>query len=47
MHDALQLTQLIGNDPTEWLKFGEKYLKREKSKKGRRDIQLAYNRNLG
>jgi hypothetical protein len=47
MHDALQLTQIIGNDPSEWLKFGEKYLKREKSKKGRRDIQLAYNRNLG
>lgn len=47
MHDTLKLTQKIGTDPTEWLKHGERHLKREKSKKGRRDVNLAYNRILG
>jgi hypothetical protein len=47
MQDTLKLTHIIGNDPTEWLKYGERYLKREKSQKGRRDVQLAYNRILG
>ena len=47
MQDALNLTQILGRDPTDWLKHGERYLKREKSKKGRRDVHLAYNRILG
>lgn len=36
-----QLHRLIGEDPTEWLRYGERHLKRERSKKGRRNIQLA------
>ena len=47
MEEKLRLTDLIGKDPTEWLKYGERFLKREKSKKGRRNVQLAYNRILG
>jgi len=43
----LKLDEIIGEDPTEWLKHGERHLKREKSKKGRRDVQLAYNRAIG
>ena len=46
IYDDLQLEKTIGTDPTEWLKHGERYLKREKSKKGRRDVHLAYNRIL-
>lgn len=40
--DEVQLNQMIGVDPIEWLKHGERHLKRERSKKGRRDIRLAY-----
>jgi hypothetical protein len=40
------LNHLIGDDPIAWLKHGERYLKREMSKKGRRNVQLAYNRIL-
>jgi len=47
MEEKLRLTQLIGKDPIEWLKYGERFLKRERSKKGRRNIQLANNRILG
>jgi hypothetical protein len=43
----LRLEDMIGNDPIEWLKHGERYLKREKSKKGRRDVLYAQNRLLG
>ena len=46
MENEIRLTDLIGEDPLEWLKHGEKYLKREKSKKGRRNVQLARNRML-
>jgi hypothetical protein len=42
-HD-LQLTNLIGEDPIQWLRHGEKYLKRERSKKGQRNVQFARNR---
>lgn len=42
-----QLAELIGEDPTEWLKHGERHLKREHTKKGRRDVKKAYNRALG
>ncbi len=45
-HDV-GLDGMIGDDPIEWLKHGEKYLKREMSKKGRRDILYAKNRLLG
>lgn len=37
------LEDLIGPDPIRWLKHGERHLKREMSKKGRRDVQLAEN----
>jgi hypothetical protein len=42
--NEVRLTDLIGEDPIEWLRYGEKYLKREMSKKGRRGVQLARNR---
>jgi hypothetical protein len=37
------LEELIGPDPIQWLKHGERHLKREKSKKGRRGVRLAQN----
>lgn len=45
-NDALhqQLEGLIGPDPVAWLREGEAHLKREMSKKGRRDVQMARNR---
>jgi hypothetical protein len=39
-----ELEAMIGPDPSEWLRHGEAHLKREMSKKGRRDVQLARNR---
>jgi pentatricopeptide repeat protein len=39
-----ELETLIGPDPSEWLRHGEAHLKREMSKKGRRDVQIARNR---
>jgi hypothetical protein len=39
-----KLTVLIGNDPVEWLRHGEAKLKREYTKRGRRDVQFARNR---
>lgn len=47
MHGGLRLDELLGKDPTEWLKHGERHLKRERSQKGRRNVQMAYNRILG
>jgi hypothetical protein len=47
MHDELRLNELIGDDPIEWLKHGERHLKRERSQKGRRNVRLANNRILG
>ena len=38
-----RLTALVGEDPIAWLKRGEAVLKREKSKKGRRNVQLIRN----
>eukprot|EP00536_Pseudo-nitzschia_multiseries_P007081 jgi/Psemu1/239925/estExt_Genewise1.C_1600036 len=46
VEDAVGLVGMIGRDPKEWLRHGEKHLKREKSKKGRRNVQLAQNRLL-
>jgi hypothetical protein len=37
------VTNLIGPDPVEWLRHGEATLKREMSKKGRRDVVMARN----
>jgi hypothetical protein len=34
------LEELIGKDPLQWIKRGENELKREHSKKGRRNVQL-------
>jgi hypothetical protein len=42
----IHLTELIGEDPVEWLRHGERFLKREMSKKGRRNVLLPYNRLL-
>jgi hypothetical protein len=42
--DIVGLQQMIGDDPIEWLKHGERYLKREVSKKGRKNVKLAQNR---
>jgi hypothetical protein len=39
-----ELTAMIGPDPVEWLRHGEAKLKREYTKKGRRDVQLARSR---
>jgi hypothetical protein len=33
----------MGEDPVEWLRHGEAKLKREHSKRGRRDVQLPRN----
>ena len=41
-----RLEDMIGKDPTEWLRDGIKYLRREKSKKGRRHVQYIQNRLL-
>lgn len=42
----LMITEMIGEDPIKWLKHGERFLKREMSKKGRRNVKIAYNRAL-
>jgi len=41
MEREVHLEELIGEDPVAWLKHGERFLKREKSKKGRRNLHLA------
>ena len=41
--DEIGLTELIGPDPHEWARKGEKHLKREMSKKGRRGIMQVRN----
>jgi hypothetical protein len=42
--DEVGLADLAGEDPVEWLRHGEAHLKREYSKKGKRDVQMARNR---
>lgn len=44
VEDLIDLVGLVGKDPSEWLKYGQKNLKREKTKKGRRNVQQAQNR---
>lgn len=46
LDQELMLSELIGDDPIKWLKHGERHLKREMTKKGRRSVTLAYNRAL-
>ena len=41
-----EVETLMGKDPLEWLKEGEQNLKREYSKKGRRQVYLPANRLL-
>jgi hypothetical protein len=41
LEEKLDLEQLIGKDPLHWIKKGENELKREYSKKGRRQVQHA------
>jgi hypothetical protein len=43
LDSELDLVNLIGEDPVAWLRDGEANLKRENSKKGRRDVLLARN----
>ena len=38
------LTNLIGEDPVEWVRYGERNLKREYSKKGRRNVLYPHQR---
>mmetsp|Transcript_49387 Transcript_49387/g.119784 ORF Transcript_49387/g.119784 Transcript_49387/m.119784 type:complete len:1278 (-) Transcript_49387:110-3943(-) len=47
VEDEVGLQEMVGEDPIAWLKHGERFLRREKSKKGNRDINRAYNRALG
>lgn len=44
--EDIGLENLIGKDPLEWLREGEEKLKREYSKKGRRNILVAKNKLL-
>ena len=46
VEDHARLDQIIGKDPIGWLKHGEKYFKRDMTKKGRRQVNLANNRLL-
>lgn len=46
LEKTLDLESLIGKDPLYWIKKGENELKREYSKKGRRQIQHAANKLL-
>ncbi|CAJ1918237.1 unnamed protein product [Cylindrotheca closterium] len=46
LEEDLMLNDMIGKDPIEWLKHGERHLKREMTKKGRRNVVLTYNRAL-
>ena len=46
VEDIVDLVGLVGKDPNEWLKHGQKNLKRESTKKGRRYVQQAQNRLL-
>ena len=46
VEDLVGLIKLVGDDPTEWLRHGQSHLKRESSKKGRRNVQQAQNRLL-
>lgn len=43
VEDEIGLESMIGKDPVEWLRHGERELKREYSKKGRRNVQLGRN----
>jgi len=46
VEDPVGLIGMVGKDPNEWMKHGQKNLKRESSKKGRRNVQQAQNRLL-
>ena len=46
LEDKTNLMQLIGENPTAWIREGESNLKREYSKKGKRQIDLVRNRLL-
>lgn len=43
IENEIGLESMIGKDPVEWLRHGERELKREYSKKGRRDVQMGRN----
>ena len=46
MTEEVGLMDMVGEDPVQWVKYGEAHLKREMSKRGRRDVQLGRNRLL-
>ena len=43
LEEQVRLKEMIGEDPNEWHRHGEAVLKREKSKRGNRDINLVAN----
>ena len=43
LEEEVGLEALIGEDPLEWLRHGEAVLRRERSKKGRRNVNLMKN----
>jgi hypothetical protein len=43
IEEEIGLESMIGKDPIDWLRQGERDYRRDKSKKGRRDVQLARN----
>ena len=43
VEEEVGLKDMIGDDPIEWLRHGEAVLKREKSKKGNRDLNILKN----
>ena len=46
VHEVAEILKLIGRDPLQWLKEGEHSLKREYTKKGRRQVNLATDKLL-
>jgi len=40
------LSYIMGKDPNQWLRHGQQHLKREDSKKGRKNVRMANNRLL-
>lgn len=46
VHEDAEILKLIGRDPLQWLKEGEHSLKREYTKKGRRQVNLPTDKML-
>ena len=46
IESAIGLIEMVGNSPSEWMRHGQKNLRREYTKAGRRGINQAKNRLL-